>query len=127
MSARSKLGTGVLAIVLVIASAAFIWSSRDSKPVQAHQIFPNNVAEVVFASPGRVEGLSDTTQIGAAADGVLKAIYVKVHQFVTKGALMGEIACDDLNAMLQTALAEADGTRQARIRMLRGARDEEKE
>jgi HlyD family secretion protein len=28
--------------------------------------------------------------------------------------------------MLQTALAEADGTRQARIRLLRGARDEEK-
>jgi multidrug resistance efflux pump len=51
---------------------------------------------------------------------------VKENQFVTKGTLMGEIACDDLNAMLQTALAEADGTRQARIRLLRGARDEEK-
>jgi len=126
LSARSKLGSGVLAIVLVIASAGFIWSSRDRKTVQAHQTSSNNVAEVVFASSGRVEGLSDTTQVGAAADGVLKAIYVKEHQFVTKGTLMGEIACDDLNAMLQTALAEADGTRQARIRLLRGARDEEK-
>src|SRR3981081_4874255 len=36
------------------------------------------------------------------------------------------MACDDLNAMLQTALAEADGTRQARIRLLRGASDEQK-
>jgi HlyD family secretion protein len=126
LSARSKLGGGVLAIVLVIASAAFFGSSRDRKTVQAHQTSPNNLAEVVFASLGRVEGLSDTTQVGAAADGVLKAIYVKEDQFVTKGTLLGEIACDDLDAMLQTALAEADVTRQARVRLLRGARPEEK-
>jgi HlyD family secretion protein len=126
LSARSKLGGSVLAIVLIIASAAFFWSSRDRKTVQAHQTASNNAAEVVFASTGRVEGLSDTTQVGAAADGLLKAIYVKEHQFVTKGTLMGEIACDDLNAMSQTALAEADGIRQARTRLLRGARDEEK-
>src|SRR5260370_2149599 len=113
-------------MVLVIASAAFFGSSRDRKTVHAHQTPSDNGAMVVFASTGRVEGLSDTTQVGAAADGVLKAIYVKEHQFVTKGTLMGEIACDDLNAMLQTALAEADGTRQARIRLLRGARDEQK-
>jgi multidrug resistance efflux pump len=126
LSAHSKLGSGVVAIVFVIATAAFFWSSRDRKTVQAHQTPSNNAAEVVFASTGRVEGLSDTTQVGAAADGVLKTIYVKEHQFVTKGTLMGEIACDDLNAMSQTALAEADGIRQARTRLLRGARDEEK-
>jgi multidrug efflux pump subunit AcrA (membrane-fusion protein) len=113
-------------MVLVLASAAFFWGSRDRKTVQAHQASSNSFAEVVFASSGRVEGLSDTTQVGAAADGVLKAIYVKENQFVTKGTLLGEIACDDLKAMLQTALAEADGTRQARIRLLRGARDEQK-
>ena len=126
MSAYSKLGSGILATVLVIASAAFFGNSRDRKTVHAHQTPSNNVAEVVFASPGRVEGLSDTTQVGAGADGVLKAIYVKENQLVTKGTLMGEIACDDLDAMLQTALAEADVTRQARVRLLRGARAEEK-
>lgn len=126
MSARSKLGSGVLAFVLVITSVAFIWNSRDRKAVQAHQTPSNNVAEVVFASSGRVEGLTDTTQVGAAADGVLKAIYVKEDQFVTKGTLMAEIACDDLAAMLQTALAESDATRQVRIRLLRGTRAEEK-
>jgi multidrug resistance efflux pump len=120
------LGSGILAIVLVFASGAFIWTTRDRKTVRAHQRSSNNVGEVVFASPGRVEGLTDTTQVGAAADGVLKAIYVKEDQFVTKGTLMGEIACDDLDAMLQTTLAEADATRQARIRVLRGTRAEEK-
>jgi multidrug resistance efflux pump len=81
---------------------------------------------VLFASPGRVEGLSETTQVGAAADGVLKAIYVKEDQFVKKGTVMGEVGCDDLTPVLQTATAEADAARQARVRLLRGARDEEK-
>ncbi len=36
------------------------------------------------------------------------------------------IACNDLDAMVQTALTEADVTRQARVRLLRGARAEEK-
>jgi multidrug resistance efflux pump len=80
----------------------------------------------VFASPGRVEGASETTQVGAAADGILKAVYVKEGQFVKHGTLLGEIACDELQASLQTAMAEADSARQARIRLLRGARDEEK-
>jgi len=37
--------------------------------VQARGIPSNNAtATVAFASPGRVEGASETTQIGAAAD-----------------------------------------------------------
>ena len=81
---------------------------------------------VVFASPGRVEGLSETTQVGAATDGILSAVYVREGQFIKKGTLLGDIACDDLRASLQTAVAEANGARQARARLLRGARDEEK-
>jgi len=76
--------------------------------------------------PGRVEGASETTQVGAAADGILKAVYVKEGQFVKRGTVLGEIACEELQASLQTAIAEADGARQTRTRILRGARDEEK-
>jgi len=52
--------------------------------------------------------------------------FVKEGQYVKRGTLLGEIGCDDLQASLQTATAEADGARQARTRILRGARDEEK-
>jgi HlyD family secretion protein len=83
-------------------------------------------ATVTFASPGRVEGASETTQIGAAADGILKAVYVSEGQFVKRETLLAEIACDDLRASLQTATAEADSARQARTRILRGARQEER-
>src|ERR1700730_17988029 len=127
MTARSRWGIGVSAIVLVIVVAAFLGTTRSRNSVQARGIGSGSTAAGgVFASPGRVEGASETTQVGAAADGILKAVYVKEGQFVKRGTLLGEIGCDDLQASLQTAIAEADGARQARTRILRGARDEEK-
>src|SRR5881394_2569623 len=125
--AYSRWGIGGLAILLVIAGVAFLGTSRNRNSVEAHgALLGNSTGAVIFASPGRVEGASETTQVGAAADGVLKAVYVKEDQFVRRGTLLGEIACDDLQASLQTATAEADGARQTRTRLLRGARDEEK-
>jgi HlyD family secretion protein len=118
---------GGLAALLVSAGVAFFGTSRHRNSVQAHGTSPNDAGgAVVFASPGRVEGASETTQVGAAADGILKAVYVKEGQFVKRGILLAEIACDDLQPALQTAMAEADSARQARARLLRGARDEEK-
>jgi len=127
MTARSRWGIGGSAIVLVIVAVAFLGTTRNRNSVQARGIPSDSVAAtVVFASPGRVEGASETTQVGAAADGILKAVYVKEGQFVKRGTLLAEIACDELQAGLQTAVAEADGARQTRTRILRGARDEEK-
>ena len=127
MTARSRWGIGGSAIFLVVVTGAFLGSTRSRNSVQARGIPSNSAtATVAFASPGRVEGASETTQLGAAADGILKAVYVKEDQFVKRGTLLGEIACDDLQASLQTVIAEADGARQSRIRILRGARDEEK-
>jgi len=114
-------------MVLVIVAVAFLGTTRNRNLVQARGIPSESAtATVAFASPGRVEGASETTQVGAAADGVLKAVYVKEDQFVKRGTLLGEIACDELQAILQTAIAEADVARQTRTRILRGARDEEK-
>src|SRR5229473_2356882 len=127
MTARSRWGIGGSAIFLVIVTGAFLGTTRSRNSVQARGVPSDSVgATVAFASPGRVEGASETTQVGAAADGILKAVYVKEDQFVKRGTLLGEIACDDLQASLQTTMAEADGARQTRIRLLRGARDEEK-
>jgi HlyD family secretion protein len=127
MTARSRWGIGVSAIALIIVIVAFLGTTRNKNSVQARGIGSDSAAAtVVFASPGRVEGASETTQVGAAADGILKTVYVKEGQFVKRGTLLGEIGCDDLQASLQTATAEADGARQARTRILRGARDEEK-
>src|SRR6266403_2699868 len=127
MTARSRWAIGGSAIFLVIMAVAFLGSTRSRNAVQARGTPSDSAAgTVAFASPGRVEGASETTQVGAAADGILKVVYVKEDQFVKRGTLLGEIACDDLQPALQTAMAEADSARQARARLLRGARDEEK-
>jgi HlyD family secretion protein len=127
MNAQRRWVLGSLAVLLVTASVVFFGTSRNRNSVQAHGTSANDTSRaVVFASPGRVEGASETTQVGAAADGILKSVYVKEGQFVKRGTLLGEIACDDLQPALQTAMAEADSARQARARLLRGARDEEK-
>jgi multidrug resistance efflux pump len=127
MSARTKWASAALALLAAAGSLGFlrnaqlthVQASAPAKPIAAP-------ATVVFASLGRVEGLSDTTEIGAAADGILKAVYVKEDQLVSKGTLLAEIDCDDLNAVLETALADAEAARQSRARLLRGTRDEEK-
>ena len=120
-------GIGGFVLLLVIAGVTFFTASRNSNSVEARGASSDNSAAAVsFAAPGRVEGASETTQVGAAADGILKAVFVKEGQFIKKGTLLGEIGCDELQASLQTALAEADGTRQAKARLLHGARDEEK-
>jgi multidrug resistance efflux pump len=126
MKAYRRWGIGGL-VVLLVTAIAFFGSLRNRSSVQAHGApFDVSNATVVFASPGRVEGASETTQVGAAADGILKSVQVKEGQYVKKGTLLGEIACEELQPSLQTALAEADSARQARARLLRGARDEEK-
>ena len=128
MKGHSRWGIGGLAILLVTVAVAFLVSSRNKDSVEARGTpADSSNAAVAFASPGRVQGASETTEVGAAADGVLKAVYVTEGEAVTKGTLLGEIACDDLQSDLQTALAEADSARQSRTRLLRGARDEEKQ
>src|SRR5437879_6731557 len=127
MTVRSRLIIGGSVIFLVIAAVVFLGSTRTRNSVQARGTPSDGAtAAVSFDAPGRVEGASETTQVGAAADGILKAVYVKEGQYVKRGTLLGEIGCDDLQANLQTATAEADSARQARTRILRGARDEEK-
>ena len=126
MTGQRRWILGGIAALLVIAAVALFGTSRSRNSVQARGTTASAIGAVVFASPGRVEGASETTQVGAAADGILKAVYVKEGQFVKRGTLLGEIACDDLQPALQTAMAEADSARQARARLLRGARDEEK-
>src|SRR5256885_6387896 len=127
MTSRSRWGIGGSAVVVVILAVVFLGTARNRNSVQARGIpADSSAATVAFASPGRVEGASETTQVGAAADGILKKVYVKEGQFVEGGTLLAEMAWDELQASLQTAIAESDGARQTRTRILRGAREEEK-
>jgi len=89
---------------------------------------PNREAgpEVVLACPGRVEGASEVINVGAGADGVIAEIRVVEGQAVHAGDVLAVISRRDLNAELSAARAHAEAARQARARILRGSRDEER-
>src|SRR5579859_5185816 len=45
---------------------------------------------IALASPGRIEGRSELVNVGAAIDGVVRAIHVKEGQLVHRGDILAE-------------------------------------
>ena len=87
---------------------------------------PSSQPGIALACPGRVEGRSETLQIGAGADGVIKSVYVREGAYVTRGTLMAEISCPDLEPSLAEAEAQTRSAREVKVRLQRGSREEER-
>jgi HlyD family secretion protein len=83
-------------------------------------------AAVKLACQGRIEGRSETVEVGAAADGLIQDEFVKEGQTIRKGTRMAQIGCADLTAALQEAMSQVESAKQVRARLLRGAREEER-
>jgi multidrug efflux pump subunit AcrA (membrane-fusion protein) len=81
---------------------------------------------ITLACPGRVEGRSETFEVGAGADGLVKAVYVKEGQHVARGTKLAEIDCPDLQASFEEAKSQTESARQVKARVMRGSRDEER-
>ena len=82
---------------------------------------------IALASPGRIEGRSELVNVGAAIDGVVRAIHVKEGQLVHRGDVLAELGCSDLQSSLQVASANRDSLKETRLRLQRGSRPEERE
>jgi HlyD family secretion protein len=119
---RFQLGL-LLAATLVISAC----SSAETKPVRTSEA-ESAVAPpgVVLASPGRVEGRTETLEIGAGVDGVITRVFVTEGQKVARGTKLAELNCSDLEATHRAAIADSEGAKQARARLVRGSRDEER-
>lgn len=122
-----RITSGLLGLVLI----AILFRSLTSSPtVSAMRAEPEKHADagpVVVACPGRIEGRSDTVEIGAATDGVVQAVYVREGQKVKEGTALASIGCSDLESALKVAEAEAESVRQARARLMHGSRAQERE
>ena len=81
---------------------------------------------VVAAAQGRVEGRSESIEVEASADGVLQSLLVKEGQRVAKNEVIGRIGCENLDSEIRALEASRESARQARVRLLRGSRDEER-
>ena len=116
-----RAGTALLAGVLAVACSS---CSRD-KRVEAGPPPPSG-PPVALSCQGRVEGRSETVEVGAAADGVVQVVRVVEGQRVPRGTVLAEIGCEDWKASLREAEAVAESGRQVKVRLLRGSRLEER-
>ena len=118
-----------LAAICLIGIALVRWLTLSPTVSAMHPGTEKRVdgESVVVACPGRVEGRSDTIEVGAATDGVVQAVHVHEGQTVEQGAPLAEIGCSDLGSALKVAQAEAESVRQGRARLMKGSRIEERE
>ncbi len=81
---------------------------------------------IALACPGRIEGASEVINLGAGESGLLREVRVREGQQVAAGEVLALLDCGNLEAELQSARAEVEAAEQARIRLVRGSRDEER-
>jgi HlyD family secretion protein len=121
----------VLTLTLAVCVAWLTLSSFSRKgsgfnePV-THANALSDSPSVVLAAPGRVEGKSEATDIGTGADGILSAVLVEEGQKVVVGQLLATVDCANLEQEISAARAETESRQQARKRLIRGSRDEER-
>ena len=119
----------IIGLVVLIAGATGCGSPDvPADPGATSSGEPGNqgTAEVVLSAPGRVEGLTEVIEVGSAMDGVLAEVAVDEGDRVDAGALLARLVCDDLEAALGAATADAEVAHESRLRVLRGSRDEER-
>ncbi len=80
----------------------------------------------VASATGRIEGASETRELGAAIDGVIEELTVREGDRIEAGRIVARIAAKDLEAAVRAAEAAVEKARQAKVRLVRGSRDEER-
>jgi HlyD family secretion protein len=119
----------LLAAAIALAVPLYVWMQRTPEPKRADSrdaAGTASVSGVQLAALGRVEGRGETISVGAATDGVVQTVFVTAGQRVSKGMLLAAIDCDDISEEVDLAKAQADSARDARTRLLRGDREEER-
>ncbi len=127
----AQLATAFLSVLVAVVAVYSLFSrNRASANTGVETRAPlvrDKAPAVVLASPGRIEARSDLVNVGAAIDGLIRSIRVSEGQVVKRGAVLAELACDDLQSSLQVATANRDSLQEARVRLERGSRPEERE
>lgn len=116
------------AAVLVLALVA--WAVRDrggASGAASASADPGGEPGVALACTARVEGASETAEVGAGVDGVVAEVRVKEGDRVRAGDVLAVISRPELPAELSAARAAAEAARQARVRVMRGSRQEDRE
>jgi multidrug resistance efflux pump len=122
----------VFLIAAVLMIAVVVWATRGVDPAKSGASAASGQegtppGEVTLACTARVEGASETTEVGAGMDGVVAEIRVKEGDSVQAGDVLAVIDRRELKEELSASRSGAEAARQARTRVLRGSRQEDRE
>ena len=109
----------------VLLGAAAVWRTGRVEATAVASPPPPKHAPLA-AAQGRVEGMTESVEVGAATDGVIKAVFVKEGDTVTRNQPIAAIDCENLTAETRSFAAAVEAARQARVRVRRGSREEER-
>ena len=98
-------------------------AGRD-KPMDSRPLFQD---AMVLACPGRIEGLSEIVKVCSGIDGTLAAVLVREGDQVSAGQALAIVDRPDLADELNAATAAAESAKQARVRIRRGSRQQERD
>lgn len=107
---------------VAIAATAAVPIPESQSPLPAEPF-----SAVVAAAQGRVEGRSDAVEVEASADGIIQTLLVREGQWVARDQVIATLSCDNLDSEVRSLQAAIEATKQARLRILRGSRDEERQ
>jgi len=119
---------GAMLVLGLLLGFSVSWIRERRDPPSPSTVIAAGAAgeTVVAAAQGRVEGHSEEIAIGASMDGVIQTLTVKEGQRVARGEILATLACDELGPAARALEAEREGAEQARIRLRRGSREEER-
>jgi HlyD family secretion protein len=116
-------------LIGMVLGGVVVWSTLP-RPAVAHSAAATVATPVslgvIAAAQGRVEGRTENIEVEASADGVIRSLPVREGQRVAKDEVIGQLACDNLDSEVRALEASRESAKQARVRLLRGSRDEER-
>ena len=112
----------------VLAGGAAIHLAYPGPPAAGAPAVTTSTAApaVIGAAQGRVEGRTENIEVEAGADGVIQSLLVSEGQRIARDQVIAEIGCGHLDSEIRALDASLESARQARVRLMRGAREEER-
>jgi len=116
-------------VIGMLLGGAAVWLSYNRPVAKSSSIAAaatSPLLPVIAAAEGRVEGRTQNIEVEASANGVVQSLIVREGQKVAKDQIIGQIACENLDSEVRALEASRESANQARVRLLRGSRDEER-
>jgi HlyD family secretion protein len=115
-------------LVLAIVSLGVFGRRLPTKgPAPEHAVQDDYAASApLLACPGRIEGRSEPVEVGAAVDGIIRAVYVREGDLVRKGDRIAAMECEEAAAEVAATTADIQTLRRQRQLLLAGSRREER-